>query len=118
MADKTHFADDATLAHIAKLERENADLAAQIKAHEAVRDACFEALPECQVWGDVPWHIADLTAKLAAAQRDAERYRWLRDGFTSNCVDVHELTLDADEMTSQQFDTAIDAEILLEKVSS
>lgn len=46
---------------------------------------------------------------LAEAQRDAERYRWMRDGFIISAVDVHEITLDADEMNAEQFDAAIDA---------
>lgn len=47
---------------------ENADLRSQVTAHEAVRDACFEALPECQVWGDVPGHITALRQQLEAEQ--------------------------------------------------
>lgn len=41
-------------------QRELAEARATIKAHEAVRDACFEALPECQAWGEVPGHIEEL----------------------------------------------------------
>jgi hypothetical protein len=33
---KTHFADDATLAHIAELERENADLRKRLAMFEAI----------------------------------------------------------------------------------
>lgn len=81
MADTTHFADDATLAHIAKLELENADLKAADEAHRKAQAAIYTTLgtgePDRDKW---PAQIADLKAKLAAAQRDAERYRWLRSG--------------------------------------
>jgi hypothetical protein len=55
-----------------------------------------------------------LMAEIERLRKDAERYRWLREGFCGNCVDVHELTLDADEMTHGQFDAAVDAAIARE----
>lgn len=62
------FGDDAVTNLVARaarlaIEESTRDLRAEVQAHEAVRDACFEALPECQVWGDVPGHIAELRAE-------------------------------------------------------
>jgi len=42
-----------------------------------------------------------------AAERDAARYRWLRDSIQTG-TEAHEISLDADEMTAEQFDAAID----------
>ena len=41
-------------------------LRAEVEAHEIVRDACFAALPDCQVWADVPAHIAAMVEALKA----------------------------------------------------
>jgi len=65
--------------HTPKMQAEIDRLRATVEAHEVVRDACFVALPECQVWGDVPGYIAELRNTLndlidvmqAAASRDA-----------------------------------------------
>lgn len=46
-------------------------------------------------------------------ERDAQRYRWLRDSLSNvgseSCIQTNEILLDADEMTHEQFDAAIDA---------
>lgn len=51
-------------------------------------------------------HIAELEAKLAAAEADAERYRWLRDRG-DDCQWQNLLRVEVDEFSS--LDAAIDA---------
>ena len=75
--DKTHYADPDTLATLNRLERENADLRKRLEINPeapsydgiSCRDETIRLLDK---------QVADLRAQLEAAQRDAERYRWLR----------------------------------------
>ena len=59
--------------------------------------------------------IARLRVRAPAAQKDAERYRWLRESCCGKNPDItaiieaNEILLDADEMTFEQLDAAIDA---------
>ena len=41
------------------------DLQSQVEAHETIRDLCFQALPDCPLWGDIPGEIAELKNRLA-----------------------------------------------------
>ena len=95
-SDKTHYADPDTLATLAKLGRENADLRADrdraFKIGYEITDDCqtveemTSALVACiqRVRMNKDKELADLRAKLEEARKDAERYRWLRDniGYT------------------------------------
>ncbi len=56
--------------HTPKMQAEIDRLRATVEAHEVVRDACFVALPECQVWGDVPGYIDELR-RVNAEMRNA-----------------------------------------------
>lgn len=66
-------------------------------------DAAEAALKE------VADELARLRSENKELKKDAERYRWIAEGLTGNAVDVHEISLDADEMTYEQFGEAIDA---------
>ena len=86
---------------------DTADIAADM---EAIRDALWDMHPPGtgpDVWMQAchPERIARLLDALADAQRDAERYRWLRDNFTT---DSRACGLHACE-TPQRLDAHIDA---------
>ena len=69
----------------------------------------------CEACGQVRFPTDHWQRKLAAAQADAERYRWLQESCCGKNPDItaiieaNEILLDADEMTFEQLDAAIDA---------
>ncbi len=56
-----------------------------------------------------------LQSELYAAQKDAERYRWLREGLTHNGAVAYDATDLAFCQTGAEFDAAIDAAIAAEQ---
>lgn len=57
---------------------------------------------------------ATLKAQLAAAQKDAERYRWLRERMDLKDVSIIRLRNDPNEDYDSEVDVAIDAAIAQE----
>lgn len=52
--------------------------------------------------------LAALRAELAAAKRDAERYRWLRDDAPVSEIEINDMIMLDPAKTDENFDAAID----------
>jgi len=72
-----------------------------------LQSACEEFDPQPQ-YGELAGRIEEIKAKLEAAERDAQRYRWLRNGDNYPSDDWWGRSLDT-ASTPERMDAAIDA---------
>jgi hypothetical protein len=88
-----------------KLQAENAALKAELEKEREWAEKCSDNLAAAE-FGD-----KQIKAQLAAAQKDAERYRWLRDSEIDREIDV--ALWDGDQWApwygeAEELDAAID----------
>ena len=96
--------------------READGLAAKLEVAEAAAKA---AVSQAQWQARTNGELNALQARLAEAERDAARYRWLRDGYKMTsimAVRLRSLPIDGEMLYWQALDTAIDAAMASETV--
>lgn len=92
----------------------------QIDAIKTDVDPWLEAIEGDSDYFKIKRHIVDLQTRIAAAEADAERYRWLRDGGNDDigvvigfdCIDVGSTAVVGtygEGLDGEHLDSAIDA---------